>query len=331
MNYMTPLGLAHIMATGPSLRARARGRDCRTRRLDAVYYHRADTLGIGFDRTADGQQRGRTVFSAACAIATPTRDRSRLAAAVVPSRRLDATRMRSGRTLWDELVAHYHAGVDTVRSMRRAWAFVARASIDARASPRWTIVPRDSGAGGALVARRGASVLPDVLATADSGGLRAAGASAGVLPAAFRCPARSRKPRCAQSILMNGDQDRFAIDAVAQNAQLNSDGPAISTIAMHVHSVHLAPPRSTMPRLRRRAPNTTSPSASGPSATSAAIRSATPCARRLSPTRHRREAGRARRVRRQPPRQRSRAARRERRRARSHRARVQGGARRNRR
>jgi alpha-glucuronidase len=30
-------------------------------------------------------------------------------------------RLPSGRTLWDELVHRYQAGVDTVRSMRRTW------------------------------------------------------------------------------------------------------------------------------------------------------------------------------------------------------------------
>jgi len=39
-------------------------------------------------------------------------------------------RMRSGRTLWDELVTRYDAGVDSVHAMRRAWQAV-RPQVDA--------------------------------------------------------------------------------------------------------------------------------------------------------------------------------------------------------
>ncbi len=34
-------------------------------------------------------------------------------------------RLRSGRTLWDELVMHYSHGVDAVRDMRATWATLA--------------------------------------------------------------------------------------------------------------------------------------------------------------------------------------------------------------
>jgi alpha-glucuronidase len=30
-------------------------------------------------------------------------------------------KLKSGRTLWDELCAKYYAGVDTVRAMQKAW------------------------------------------------------------------------------------------------------------------------------------------------------------------------------------------------------------------
>lgn len=38
-------------------------------------------------------------------------------------------RLRSGRTLWEELVHHYYAGVEAVRAMQRTWAGL-RAFID---------------------------------------------------------------------------------------------------------------------------------------------------------------------------------------------------------
>ncbi|HTJ20899.1 MAG TPA: alpha-glucuronidase family glycosyl hydrolase [Gemmatimonadaceae bacterium] len=128
VNYMTPLGLAHIMATahhyGPGPWADG-GRPDWT----PSYYHRADTLGLGFDRTSSGSNAAAQYFP-------PVRD-------VFASRdsvpenlllwfhrvRWD-DRLRSGRTLWEELVRHYTAGVDTVRSMERTWKDL-RGSIDA--------------------------------------------------------------------------------------------------------------------------------------------------------------------------------------------------------
>ena len=129
-----------------------------------VYYHRADAAGIGFDRTADRQQRRRALPHAG---ARAVRRRSRPAPRTCCSGFTTSpgtTRMSSGRTLWDELCHRYsarrrrrppHAG-----DLGRRWrAFVDRA----RARPR-APAARDPGAGGALVAQRLPALLPDVLA-----------------------------------------------------------------------------------------------------------------------------------------------------------------------
>ena len=119
VNYMTPLGLAHIMATGhhygPAPWAR-------TGRLDQspVYFHKADSLGVGFDRTATGSNQVAQYFP-------PVRDRYASLATVPDSNLLWfhhvpwTYRMRTGRTLWDEMIVRLNAGVDTVRSMQRTW------------------------------------------------------------------------------------------------------------------------------------------------------------------------------------------------------------------
>jgi len=120
VNYMTPLGLHHIMARdhhyGPGPWVAGGGRADWT----AVYYHRADTLGVGFDRTAGGSN---AVGQYAPAVAARWASR-----ATVPDSLLLwfhhvgwTERMRSGRTLWDELVHRYDQGVDSVRSMRKTW------------------------------------------------------------------------------------------------------------------------------------------------------------------------------------------------------------------
>jgi alpha-glucuronidase len=128
VNYMTPLGLAHIMATGhhygPAPWVRLSRAD-----WSPTYYHRVDTLGIGFDRTARGS-------NAVAQYAAPVRDRYAKLATVPDSLLLWfhhvpwTYRTHSGRPVWDELVFRYNAGVDTVRAMQKEWASV-RPEVDA--------------------------------------------------------------------------------------------------------------------------------------------------------------------------------------------------------
>ena len=127
VNYMTPLGIAHIMATGhhygPGAWANAGRAD-----WTPSYYHRADTLGVGFDRTTAGS-------NAVAQYHPPVRDRYANRTTVPDSVLLWfhhvrwTERLVTGRTLWDELVHRYSIGLDTVRSMQRQWRSV-RASID---------------------------------------------------------------------------------------------------------------------------------------------------------------------------------------------------------
>ena len=172
VNYMTPLGLAHIMATdhhyGPAPWVQPDAS-----RLVARVLPPADSLGIGFDRTATGSNAV-AQYAPPFAIVTRDRDdRARLAAALVPPRAAGRIRMRSGRTLWDELALHYHAGVDTVRAMQQRWRSRAAVRSTTARFARRAALPGDSGARGAVVARRGAAVLPDLLAAATTGGVRA--------------------------------------------------------------------------------------------------------------------------------------------------------------
>jgi alpha-glucuronidase len=120
VDYMTPLGLTHIMATdhhyGP-------GPWVDNLRPDwtPVYYHRANADGIGFDRTATGSN---AVAQYAPLLAQRFSD-----LATCPENLLLwfhhvpwDFRLRSGRTLWDELCLHYQHGVDTVRGWQASWA-----------------------------------------------------------------------------------------------------------------------------------------------------------------------------------------------------------------
>jgi alpha-glucuronidase len=120
VNYMTPLGLAHQMAEGhhygpgPWVSGGPRAD------WTSVYYHRADTLGIGFDRTATGSNAIAQYFPE---VRRPLENVETTPDSVLLffhhvrwDRKLD-----TGRTVWNELVHRYHAGVDSVRAMQRAW------------------------------------------------------------------------------------------------------------------------------------------------------------------------------------------------------------------
>jgi alpha-glucuronidase len=120
VDYMTPLGLHHLMAHdhhyGPA------PWDATGKRADwtPVYYHRADRNGIGFDRSASGSN---AVAQYAPPLAQEFGDIKR-----VPEQFLLwfhhvpwDHRMGSGRSLWDEMVYRYTRGVDDVKQMRETW------------------------------------------------------------------------------------------------------------------------------------------------------------------------------------------------------------------
>jgi len=124
VDYMTPLGLAHLMGTGHHYGPAPWVDDLERAEWNPFYYHRADANGIGFDRTASG--------SNAVAQYAPPVARGFTNLATVPDEYLlwfhrlpwDFP-MRSGRTLWQELVAHYDHGVEEVAAMRSEWARLA--------------------------------------------------------------------------------------------------------------------------------------------------------------------------------------------------------------
>jgi alpha-glucuronidase len=120
VNYMTPLGLLHLM--GPYHHYGPAPWDASESRADwrPVYYHRADRDGIGFDRSRTGSD---AVDQYAPALAAQFNDPRQ-----TPEQFLLYFhhvpwnyRMRSGQTLWYELVAHYTQGVEQVKRMRETW------------------------------------------------------------------------------------------------------------------------------------------------------------------------------------------------------------------
>ena len=119
VDYEMPLGLHHLFGGthyGPMPWERLARPD-----WTPAYYHKADSAGIGFDRTRGGSGN---VDQYNEPLASQYDD-----AATCPEELLLwfhhlpwDYRMKSGRTLWDEICLHYDAGVRQVEAFRRTWA-----------------------------------------------------------------------------------------------------------------------------------------------------------------------------------------------------------------
>ncbi|MGN7832492.1 alpha-glucuronidase family glycosyl hydrolase [Pseudoxanthomonas sp. 22568] len=120
VDYMTPLGLHHLMARGhhygpgPWVDGGPRAD------WTSVYYHRADRDGIGFDRSVRGSN---AVAQYMPPVARVFGDVDRVPEPLLlwfHHVRWDH-RMQSGRSLWDEMVHRYSRGVARVGDMRATW------------------------------------------------------------------------------------------------------------------------------------------------------------------------------------------------------------------
>lgn len=123
VNYSMPLGLHHIFAGlnnthyGPGPWFGPKGI-----RIDwtAAYYHKADSLGIGFDRTSKGTD-------AVSQYHEPLKSQFENVA-TCPEQYLLwfhhlpwDYKMKNGRILWDELCYTYDKGVNEVRQFQKTW------------------------------------------------------------------------------------------------------------------------------------------------------------------------------------------------------------------
>ncbi|WP_375187393.1 alpha-glucuronidase family glycosyl hydrolase [Sphingobium yanoikuyae] len=121
VDYMTPLGLAHIMGTGHHYGPAPWVSELARPEWNPVYYHKADKQGIGFDRTRTGSNAtGQYAPALAKQLDNPktTPERELLWFHHLPW----DYRLQSGETLWDGLIHHYDRGVETVAAMQRDWA-----------------------------------------------------------------------------------------------------------------------------------------------------------------------------------------------------------------
>lgn len=124
VNYMMPLGLHHIFAAdhhygpGPWWAPAGVRRD-----WTPPYYHRADTGGIGFDRTRSGSDAVDQYHEPLASLFNDP--------ATCPEKYLLwfhhlpwDYKMKSGRILWDEICYHYETGLNQVREFQKTWDMV---------------------------------------------------------------------------------------------------------------------------------------------------------------------------------------------------------------
>jgi alpha-glucuronidase len=123
VRYTTPLGLHHIMGEsihyGPQPWLTKAGRPDWT----AIYYHKGDSLGLGFNRTATG--------SNALALYKPEVQKQWDNPQTCPLNYVLwfhhvgwKQPLSTGRTLWNELCIRYYTGADSVLWMQKQWAQV---------------------------------------------------------------------------------------------------------------------------------------------------------------------------------------------------------------
>ncbi|MDX1640451.1 MAG: alpha-glucuronidase family glycosyl hydrolase [Balneolaceae bacterium] len=120
VNYRSPLGLTHLYAQGHHYGPAPWTSDLPRPDWTAVYYHKADKDGIGFDRTETGsnaiEQYHEPLETRFSKIETTPEDY------LLWFHHVDWNyEMDSGRTLWEELVHKYYKGVEQVRWMQDQW------------------------------------------------------------------------------------------------------------------------------------------------------------------------------------------------------------------
>lgn len=121
VNYMMPLGLHHIFSAnahyGPGPWWAPKGT-----RADWTppYYHKADTNGIGFNRThtgSDAVSQYHEPLGSQFNDVNTCPDQYLLWFHHLPW----DYKMRSGRTLWDEICNHYDTGLKQIREFQKTW------------------------------------------------------------------------------------------------------------------------------------------------------------------------------------------------------------------
>lgn len=139
VNFMTPLGLAHLMSAndhygpGPWWAPKGVRKD-----WTPPYFHKADSLGIGFDRTKSGSDAVSQYHEPLASIFNNVATCPEMYLLwfhhlpwdyIMPARRDGPVHQggsvrrsfSAGETLWEALCYHYQSGLDQVRDFQKVW------------------------------------------------------------------------------------------------------------------------------------------------------------------------------------------------------------------
>jgi beta-glucosidase len=119
VDYTMPLGLHHLIG-GDHYAPMPENTDPRRADWSATYYHRADASGIGYDRTprgSDAVAQYRSPWREQWSDPPTTPDNLLLWF----QRRGWDDRLKSGRTVWEELVLRYRRGAEEARGLEARW------------------------------------------------------------------------------------------------------------------------------------------------------------------------------------------------------------------
>ncbi len=120
VDYMTPMGLHHLMAEGHHYGPQPDYVHPGRKDWSSTYYHKADANGVGFDRSEKGSNAVSQYHQPLCQIWNSPK--------TCPEKYLlwfhhlpwDYP-LESGSTLWKQLKFHYRKGVDYVTLMQKEW------------------------------------------------------------------------------------------------------------------------------------------------------------------------------------------------------------------
>jgi alpha-glucuronidase len=129
VNYTMPLGLHHLIGGDHYAPMPWNDRAARTD-WTAVYYHQASTEGIGFDRTKGGGRAVEQYFPPVCDMFDDLK-RCPEKYLLWFHRCAWNYRMKSGKTLWEDLCAKYQQGAEQAAALQKTWQSLA-GKIDAR-------------------------------------------------------------------------------------------------------------------------------------------------------------------------------------------------------
>jgi alpha-glucuronidase len=121
VNYMMPLGLHHIFSANEHYGPGPWWAPARMRKdWTPPYYHKADSLGLGFDRTLTGSNYVSQYHEPLNSRFADLKTCPEIYLLWFHHLPWDY-KMKNGRTLWDDLCYHYDAGLQQVRQFQKVW------------------------------------------------------------------------------------------------------------------------------------------------------------------------------------------------------------------